>query len=318
MLPSTLISTFRSGDWTLTYFLLVPEVSKLSNKFTMETPNTRSTVIQSQDSQEMWVGAGIARYLSASSALGLTMQLIQRTERMTSGVIFEFPTTADTGTVSNQYQDLSAYSLSFTLGFLHHLSDVATLGLRVQTPSFRIAGKGKAYRGSQTVDAGTLTNESVSEDEVRTQYTLPLDVSVGSRFQVGARTSILADVSFQAATDFVALESPSFNERIRTDGTFRFSTGVLHQTSDKFEIGCGFLLNPSAIHDLGGRDAGDSRLTFFGITAGFFWKPDNVRTGLAFFHLRGSGEVIPAFDTTTPAELTGRITGAALTISYLL
>lgn len=318
ILPGALISTFKKGDWALAYFLTVPDAFKVKNKFTMDTPNTQSTVVQVVEHQELWGGVSAARYVSPKLSLGASLQFTQITRLQSFSVQIAIPSLANTGSVGTQYTDMSIFGMSATFGALYHASAVTTLGLRVQTPFARLGGKTKFYAGNQEVISGTLTSTQVSEDDIRTQYRMPLDITVGSRFKLGKSTSLLADLSYQLGSDFEVLEGSSSSLRVRTSATPRFSVGSLFQVSPKVELGAGFLYNPSSIHSLDGLEEGDSRANFWGFTGGIYWMPDNVRTGVSLFHLRANGEIIPSLDPTTRSPFNVRMTGGSITVSYLL
>lgn len=318
-IPATVVSTIESGDWTLALSILVPDSIKLENRLTFPTPNTSTTIVQVVNSSDLWLALSGARYVGDGFALGASLFVMQHRDSQTIASVTRSLANRGVAAVTNSHLRNTVYNLSLTAGAFWQATSFLDVGLRVQTPTVKLGGGADGYTFTQRVSqAGTGfdINENESKD-IASRYTLPLDMTLGTKVTFGGGLSLLADLSLQAGAAFDAFPDSPYSSPVDTRATFRANFGLEAELTDSFLLGAGFIYNPSSFRTIEGRKEGASYRDFLGVTGGVSFQSDRVRSGVGLFYLWSSGEYLP-YGTTTPGKVSQSGAGATLVFAYML
>jgi hypothetical protein len=311
-IPSSLVSTYLIGPWTVATSVLVPDVIELSNRQTYETPASRTTILQKNKTDDLWLGASAARRIGSRVSLGLSVFGIKRTKAEL--LFFQFNRPEE---VTQLIVDVntSVVGISALAGVHVQVTPEIDVGARVQSPMFTILDSGTYY--TTTLVAGAMPGfleTDVELDEVRNP--LPIDLGLGVSVRPARGVEIAADVNVQLGQEYVEYEAPGLSNEVTLEPALRASLGAEIAIGSAGAVRGGVQYNGSATGEL--LAEGDVREDYVGVTAGFTWRGDRTTTGLGAFFLRSFGEVIPvgAVDRTEPVQ--SSIFGALYTVAYSL
>jgi hypothetical protein len=311
-IPSSLVSTYLIGPWTVATSVLVPDVIELSNRQTYETPASRTTILQKNKTDDLWLGASAARRIGSRVSLGLSVFGIKRTKAEL--LFFQFNRPEE---VTQLIVDVntSVVGISALAGVHVQVTPEIDVGARVQSPMFTILDSGTYY--TTTLVAGAMPGfleTDVELDEVRNP--LPIDLGLGVSVRPVKGVEIAADVNVQLGQEYVEYEAPGLSNEVTLEPALRASLGAEIAIGSAGAVRGGVQYNGSATGEL--LAEGDVREDYVGVTAGFTWRGDRTTTGLGAFFLRSFGEVIPvgAVDRTEPVQ--SSIFGALYTVAYSL
>ena len=317
--PSAISSIFRLNEkWVASYFILSPEKYKLDNRQTLLTPNTRTTLIEVQNVDDLWAGLSAAYAYSDQWSFGASLSLIQHKELSTITVQTLFPSIPNSILFQVDHLESSVIGLSAILGALYQPGGDWQFGFRVQTPLIKMTGSGTGYASGQVLSSGTLTGAEREEQDINPQYELPFDFTLGTRFRMGGGWSLLGDLSLQTGSQYDPYPGSGFSNNISVAATPRMNLGAEIRFSQNSLLGMGIYYNPSSIHTLSGRPEGSTRTNIVGLTTGYVWTSGRIRTGLGLFYLWAKGQIIPFNEPSTTAVYRRTGMGALLSISYYL
>jgi hypothetical protein len=315
--PGTVSSAFKMGDWSAAFSILIPDMNGIENQKLLPTPNTGTTLIQLQSSQDLWIGPSLARSLGDGWSVGMSLFAIRHTDSSALEVITRFPSSPNQSVVNAIHLSNAIYGLTATLGALYQANAWLDLGLRVQLPILNVLGSGTGYAFSQTYDgAGNPTVVEKSENETHPHYQLPWDFSLGARWHLISGLRLLTDVSLQVATSYDSAPGSAFATNVRYRTVPRLNLGIEGEFTPELAFGAGFLYDPSAFPDLSAEVT--TRQDAYGLTGGVTFISGRVRTGLGLFYLWSSGQNIPGGNPGARAKISGQNFGAILNFAYLL
>ena len=137
-IPSSVIGTFQVGHLSMAYFVLVPEMRRLDNRQTTITPNTKTTIVEENQQDEMWLGIAAGLRLNSLWSIGFALDVIQSKDSVAQTIVEQFPSATNSITMNVDHLQASTNGLSATLGLLYEPTPDRTFGIKLQSPSFRL------------------------------------------------------------------------------------------------------------------------------------------------------------------------------------
>lgn len=317
-IPSSVVSIWKGDPWTLAFSIVVPEAQRIENRLTLPTPNTRSTLVQLQSTQEMWIGPSVSRSFGDKLALGLSLFGVRTSTSQMVGIYTRFPAAPNLAGVSQSHVRSSIYSLTAVLGARYRVAPYLDLGLRIRAPGLLITGSGDGYNYLQTLDGGggIVANE-FEQKNVPARNSMPWDVSFGTGWRLSEHVRLMADVSLQAGVSYDPFPGSAFSDPQRFSTRPRLNVGVEADVSEDLELGAGFHFNPGT-RDAADLGDGDVKQDFYVLTVGGGWNVDRVRSGLSLFYAWSDGYFRTINAPTQRSTFTMRSFGATLVFSYAL
>lgn len=315
--PGALISTFGGEEYSWAYFLLVPESMQIEHRFSWILPNGKVTFLQNQSSTDIWGGFSVARKIDPQWSVGLTVFGINHRTSASTTIISTSSDKANTAGSTSLTMTTNVYAASATLGVLYRATDGIDAGLRLQTPLVRLAGKGSGFASKQSTDNGTVAESTIQEDDLRTQYQLPWDATLGLRLNFADVWNFWTEASLQSGLSYDTIEdSTDFSTRESVSVSTRYNLGLSYGWSENTDLYLGFSVVPSA--ERNADAAGSGAITPKTITGGVSWKTERVKTGVGLFFTWANNVALPVGTATSGGLVQTRIYGALLSVGYLL
>ncbi len=266
-IPSSVVSVWKRREWTLAFSILVPEAQRIENRLTLPTPNTRSTLVQLNSNQEMWIGPSVSRSFGTDFSVGISLFGVRASSSELIGIYTRFLADPNLALVSTRHLRTSVYSLTAVLGARYRLAPFLDLGMRIRLPGLLLRGSGDAYSFEQLPDGVGVVVTEKEEKAIEARTSMPLDVSIGTGWHISSRVRVLADVSVQAGVTYDVLPGSTFSERKKYIPRGRASVGVEVDAAKDIELGAGFMWNPGTRDPLDLTD-GDVKQDFYVMTLG--------------------------------------------------
>src|SRR5690606_6096670 len=195
VIPSTIVSTYPIGDWTLATAVLVPDAFEIRNRVTFETPDLRITQLLDQRRQSLWLGAGAARMIAPGLSVGLSAFVTNETEAEINLLRLQAGDPASAILEQTTSTEVSVFNLSAIAGVMWEPTPQLGIGARIHSQTLRLTGSGDIYRS--VIQLGTMM-DVIAEDElegVRVGRPLPWDAGAGIAYRPRPDLELVADVS---------------------------------------------------------------------------------------------------------------------------
>lgn len=320
-IPSSLVSTYQIGGWSLATAVMVPEALKLQNRVTFDSPTLHVTLLQENEQESLWLGAGLAREVAPGLMLGVSVFAIK--ESLSELTFLRSEIAGDPPMVSEatSHRDGSVYNASAVAGVYWTASDRLGIGARLHVPPIRLTGNTDLYQSVNVPGDEMFTTEQEWQD-VRTSAPLPWDMGVGVSFWPHRKLELLADVNLQLPATLTTIDEPDIpeigTEEVETVLAPRVGIGAEWQFLSQWWLRLGGLYNRSAMKEP--DDSGDDpQEHFYGVTGGFAWQKDRTHTALGGFFLRSEADLlVDGADPPRKSDARTLLYGALLTVSYRL
>ncbi len=319
IIPSTIVSTYDLGSWTLATAVLVPDTFELSNRVTFQSPDLRITQLVDQRRQSLWLGAGLARSLGPDLSIGVSAFVSNETEAETSFVRVE---SGDPATVLAEQltrSDITVRNLSAIVGVMWQPSPALGIGVRIHTATVKLTGSGEIYQSA--VQVGTdmdMFAERVIED-IDVARPLPWDLGLGISYRPLPTLSLLVDASVQLPASLTTMDDAVAGKtRLELDLAPRVGIGAEWELATSRWLRLGLMYNRSALPaaDEPGEPAPEH---YAGATAGFAWQKKRTTTSFGLFYMMASPRfIVEGTDPPRATEARARLYGALFAVSYSL
>lgn len=319
--PSTLISTYQIGSWSLATAVLIPEALTFKNRVAFASENLKVTLLQESQQESLWIGGGVAHDITPELHAGLSLFV---TRDSTSQLTFLRTETvgaerAVAELTSNT--DQSVLNLVAIGGLYWQAHPRWGIGLRARAPAVKLSGGADIYQASVVPgdDANTIEQEF---EDVDVSSPAPLDLGAGLSFRATPRLELLLEASVQLPATVTTVDEPDIPQigttKLDVELAPRVSVGVDWQVLSTWWLRLGALYNRSALPEP--KQSGDTfREDFYGATGGFAWQKDRTTTALGGFFLYSPIDlVIEGSDPVRRSEAVEMLYGALLTVAYRL
>ncbi len=320
-IPSTLVSTYQIGSWALATAVLVPEAIELRNRITFDSPSLHVTLLQAQEQESLYLGAGAAHAIGPGLTAGLSVfvakEAVLDLSFVRSEVVSDPPVVSEF--ISNT--DTTVFNLTAVAGMYWQASSRLGIGARAHVPPIRLTGSADIYQSVSVPGDDMLTSEDEWED-VHASAPLPWDLGVGVSLRATPKLELLADINVQLPDTLTTVDEPDIEAigtvRVETVVAPRVGVGAEWEFLSQAWLRLGALYNGSAFREPEtGSD--EPKEDYYGVTGGLAWQKDRTHTAIGGFFLRSDAELL--VDGTDPPRQSDARTllyGALLTVSYRL
>jgi hypothetical protein len=316
--PSTLVSTYSIGGFSLATAVLIPEAFKFKNRVSFDSATLHSTLLQESAQESLWLGIGGGHRITDTIRGGVSLFIARESAAQ---LLFVHSEIVDPASVSEftSSTDISVLNLTAILGLSWQAHPKLVIGARANIPPIRLTGSADIYQASITAtDAMDAKDEQAFEDvDVSKPY--PWDVGAGFSFKPNDRLELVLDVNLQLPDELVQMDDERVGrEELEVGLAPRAGGGVEWRFLSQTWLRLGFLYNGSAFDDP--KELGDETSEdFYGVTGGVAWQKDRTHTALgAFFMQSDSKLLVEGSDPLALSDARTRFYGALLTISYRL
>jgi hypothetical protein len=315
-IPSTVTSTYRLGSWRFATAILVPEALEYKDRVTFTTPSVRASVLQQRSYETLWLGGSIARELTPSLSLGLSLFASRDTVSSFVFTRIQIGENAAQETISSE--DTTVYNASAVLGVYWEPMPALGVGLRVHSPTVRLAGTSDFYDTALTVGEMNQIDER-SIDGAEAAAPLPTDLSLGIAIRPRAGLELVADVGVQLPETITTLNNPVAGlVQQKLELAPRVGIGAELAVTDHVWVRLGGLYNQSAAPSPDSADD-TARETYLGITGGLSFQGERTATSIGGFGLFSESEVyVLGAEAPRRSNAHTRLYGGMLAFSYRL
>lgn len=320
-IPHSLVSTFKVGERTLAFSVLVPESVHISTTKEFQTTNFSGTLMPSSRNQTIWVGLSMGHRWTKQWAWGASLWGIYHSEESVTGASFRYQDGSQIMASDLSRLSVQHYSLASTLGFMFQANEALDFGLKVQSPNLRVHSEADYLRTSTFINTSNPPGSQIvtSRTEVHArnvQYEVPFDFGLGMTYRKSSRFKILTDINYQMPTEFTLIPEIREDNHYKTRGTFRYNAGAEWKVHDKLPLYFGAFYTPSTMADITAVSDNNLRSNVWGVTGGISLNSNaNSQSGIGFFYAQGRGIA----RNSAGVELPGRLTvgGLLLSSSYI-
>lgn len=306
--PSSLVSVQKTEPWTLAFSVFVPEQNQVNDMSSFSTTNFNTQLIQSIRAQFILLGLSAAAPLEQGFDFGFGC-FYGNYNAATDRSLVAVPKVGS-GITNNAYttQSLSVdvHGVLCNAGLQMEVSPQLQFGFTTKLPFFKIKGAGKYFSYSQDIN-GTVSNTGIKN--VSADYDIPMNTSVGFRYLLNNKTSLLLDVSYQFPVTYEPYEGAA--AKVETKGTARWNLGAIYRWSEKFNLLAGYASNPS---NQKLAKVGDLKEDFTVMQLGFEMIQKIATTGVGVFVANSKGESIVS--ATQRGSVTTTAYGLILTAGF--
>ncbi len=316
--PSTLVSTYRPGGWSVATAVLIPEAVEFRNRVTFDSPSLRTTLLQEQQQESLWIGAGVAREIAPGLAAGIGAFVIKESASELLFVHSEVTTPATVSEFTSSF-DFTVWNLSAIAGLSWQPHPKLGLGVRTQPPPLRLTGSGDIYRATVIASAMDSTLEEELED-VEVSRPLPWDIGAGLSFRPTPRLELVLDANLQLPATLTRLDDPRVDrEEVDVKLAPRVGAGVEWQLVSPLWLRFGVLYNRSSAPEPQTSDD-EPREHYYGVTGGIAWQKGRTQTSVGGFLLRTDTTLLVAGSDPVRESEDARTLfyGALLAVTYRL
>jgi hypothetical protein len=320
-IPSTLVSTYQFGGWAVATAVLVPEAFSLKNRITFESDTLQATMLQEQEAESLYLGAGVAREIAPGLTAGGSVFVAK--ESATELLFVRSEVAGDPLQVSEftSNTDSTVFNLAVIAGMHWQATPRLGIGARAHVPPIRVTGSADVYQATLVPGDEMFTSEGEWED-VDVSAPMPWDLGVGASYMVTPRLELIADLNVQLPDTLTTFDEPDIPEigttRLDTELAPRIGAGAEWRFLSQAWLRLGAVYNRSAV---GQPDSSDDEPQehFYGVTGGLAWQKDRTHTAVGGFFMRSDADLlVDGADPPREADARTLLYGALLTVSYRL
>jgi hypothetical protein len=320
-IPSTLVSTYQFGGWAVATAVLVPEAFSLKNRITFESETLQATMLQEQEAESLYLGAGVAREIAPGLTAGGSVFVAK--ESSTELLFVRSEVAGDPLQVSEftSNTDSTVFNVAIIAGMHWQATPRLGIGARAHVPPIRVTGSADVYQATLVPGDEMFTGEGEWED-VDVSAPMPWDLGVGASYMVTPRLELIADLNVQLPDTLTTFDEPDIPEigttRLDTELAPRIGAGAEWRFLSQAWLRLGAVYNRSAV---GQPDSSDDEPQehFYGVTGGLAWQKDRTHTAVGGFFMRSDADLlVDGADPPREADARTLLYGALLTVSYRL
>lgn len=282
VVPSSLVSTWTEGPWTMAFSVYVPELLRTSFIQNFPTTNFEIELSRAIDYQFLLFGLSAGGSFTTSLDFGAGCFFSQYQSSQMVSLVAKPKSGTGQAVIINNYNSIDTKGFLCQAGLQMNSSETNRLGMVLKLPIIQISGQGKYSRFTQDV-AGARAATGIQDKAAK--YSVPMDLSIGLSNTSINGVNFLFDLSYQFPEDFEAIEGLS--ARTKAVGTFRYSAGIEYLLKENFKVRGGYGYNPGAIEILADGDARENYQIF---TTGIQYSSGPSTTGIGFYKADSKGE----------------------------
>ncbi|MGE0549674.1 MAG: hypothetical protein AB7O24_20645 [Kofleriaceae bacterium] len=317
-IPSSLVSTYRFGTWTLASAILVPEALTYKNRQTYRFPDEEDTILNEVIEQSLWLGLGVGREIVPGLYGGVSAFVARDTSSAVSIIHARSLSTMDRIQAAGS-TDTAILNVVGILGLHWQPSPMFGVGFRAQLPTIELSGSQDTWTSTIVTDAMGMIIDSTEQaaDDLHASNPTPTDLGLGIAVRPVPRVELLADVGVQLPKTITTLEVAGMKETEKLETAVRVSVGAELEVSTNKWLRLGGMYNRSAATPL--ANGGPGKENYIGATLGFSFLRDRTITSVGVFGMQSKPEAyVNGTDPPQLSEARVRLYGALIAISYRL
>lgn len=243
-LPSSTGSVIRPAqietlkDYTLALSILVPEYESFKGDISKQGESLSNF---SLTTESLWVGGALAKKISGSESLGLSIYYTARSvSKSVSDRTYVNSTNSQIFTEERNYTQNGVVAI---IGYHKDINDNWKLGVSYRFPSLSIAGSGEVTQ--TTINNGAI-DTPISERDITTKASIPWKVSWGMAFVKPQDWTFASNIDYYGASSYSDLENDLFAERLEHKSIWNASLGFEKTWTNWLKTRIGFFTNFSS------------------------------------------------------------------------
>jgi long-chain fatty acid transport protein len=284
-IPSSTGNIIRRGDYTMGLSIVVPDFDTFKGDLASSDANTTTL---SYSDESLWVGGAIARKISDTESLGLTLYYTARSYSKSLNDR-SFPTGSE-AILFNSEKTLTENAIVAILGYRKQLSDLWSFGISYRPPNVSVKGTGSYFESR--VDTSPYSVSSVDLPEEKTNVHIPAKLSVGVAYQEGDDLAFALDLSAYQALEYDDFDNPNIAAHAVHRNIVNGSIGAEKKFFPWLKVRAGFFTNFSAHPDPDPNlhQAQPDKVDQLGFSANFaFISSDKIEYTFGGYYTGGRG-----------------------------
>lgn len=294
-IPSSTGSVIRRDGYTIAFSIVVPDFDSYKGDLRASTENT--TTLSYVD-ESLWVGAAVAKPISETESLGLTMYYTARSYTRSLNDS-SFPTASEAVLFSSE-KTLVENAIVAILGYHWKLSDKWSFGTSVRSPNLTVKGNGSYF--SSKVDTNPYTVTTVNRPDETTNVNIPGKLSIGVAYHESEDLNVSADASLYQAMEYNDFNDPTIATHWKHRAIWNVSAGVEKRVMPWLKVRMGAFTNFSSHPNPDASIAGaqPDKVDQLGFSANLaFTSGDKIDYTFGGYYTGGRGKSIQQINQTT-------------------
>ncbi|HEY8269315.1 MAG TPA: outer membrane protein transport protein [Pseudobdellovibrionaceae bacterium] len=238
-IPSSTGSVIKKGDYSLAFSIVVPDFDNYKGDLRAGSDNT--TTLSYVD-ESLWVGGAVAKKISETESLGLTMYYTARSYSRSLNDR-SFPTVTE-AILFNSEKTLVENAVVAVLGYHLNLSENWSFGASLRTPNLSVKGMGSYFSSQVTTNPYSVT--SVNLPDERTNVRIPGKLAIGIAYRDVDDFTISADATLYQGLEYDDFNNQSFTTHFIHRQTWNLAAGAEKKVMPWLKVRAGVFTNFSS------------------------------------------------------------------------
>lgn len=293
-IPSSTGNVFKKNDYTLALSIVVPDFDNYKGDL---RANAENTTTLSYIDESLWVGGAVAKKISDTEALGLSLYYTARSYTRSLSDR-SFPSSAE-AILFNSEKTLIENAVVAILGYHIDLSDTWAFGASFRTPNLTVKGTGSYF--ASRVDTNPYSVTSVNLSEEKSNVNIPGKLAIGVAYREGDDVRVSADVSLYQGVEYNDFNNPEIATRWIHKNTWNVAVGLEKRVMPWLKVRAGAFTNFSSHPDPDMRISGSQpdKVDQVGFSANLvFNSGDKIDYTFGGYYTGGRGKSIQQINQT--------------------
>ncbi len=244
--PSSTGQVRRLGDYVFALSIVVPDYDEFKGDLKKQDQN--ATTLSFRD-ESLWVGGAIARKISESESMGITIYYTARSlDRSLSDRTYTGTTQA---TLYSEEKTLKQNSLAAVLGYYKQFNPKWAIGVSTRLPTLKIAGSAVLFKSTTQVNTSTSTLTSNTENypDEKARAIIPGNIRLGASYQPNEKWMWAMDVTLNEGISYNDIENAAIASSTEHVALWNVNLGCETKWYDWLKTRTGFYTNFSSHRD---------------------------------------------------------------------
>lgn len=284
-------------DWTLAFSVVVPEYDQFKGDLRSDSTNVSTLTFVDES---LWVGGAIARKISESESVGLTVYYTARNlTKSVSDRSFPSPTKTQ---LYSQEKTVVENALVPIFGYRKKVSDRFSWGASLRFPAMKILGRATLFESLIEVDsaaADPIQSTALNAPEKSARVVIPGKITLGVSYWADPQLLVAMDVSLREGMTYNDLEDEQYASRVRRRSVWNVQLGVEKAFVEWFKVRAGLYSNLSSAPnpDPGLMKFQDDHVDMLGFSANFVFVADQkISYTFGGYYVGGRGRSMQRID----------------------
>jgi hypothetical protein len=266
--PSSVGQLQRFGDYVFALSIVVPDYDEFKGDLKKQDQN--ATTLSFRD-ESLWVGGAIARKISETESLGVTVYYTARTfDRSLNDRTYTGTTQA---TLYTEEKTLKQNTIATVVGYYKQVNAKWALGLSTRLPTFKIAGSAVLFKSLTQVNTATSTLTSTTDNypDQKARAVVPGNIRLGASYRANEIWLWAADVTVNQAVSYLDIENDAIATQTDHISIWNVNLGCQTKWRDWLHTRVGIFSNLSSHRDPNPNklEYQDDKVDMLGFSANF-------------------------------------------------